>query len=80
METQSQSENRDETLNENRGGRRIRPDAASITAGLVFVAMGLTYLLATDGHLHAAAQWTGSLLVLGLGLAWVVGAVTRRGR
>ena len=74
METQTQSRN------ESKAERRIRPDAASITAGLVFVAMGLIYLLSTDGHLHAAAQWTGSLLVLGLGLAWVIGVVTRRGR
>ena len=69
-----------ETQTENRDGRRIRPDAASITAGLVFVAMGLIYLLSSDGHLHAAAQWTGSLLVLGLGLAWLIGAITRRHR
>jgi hypothetical protein len=59
---------------------KVRPDAASITAGLVFLAMGLVYLFASDGHLHTAAQWTGSLLVLGLGLAWVVGALTRRRR
>ena len=59
---------------------RIKPDAASITAGLVFMAMGVVYLLSSDGHLHTAAQWTGSLLVLGLGLAWVVGALTRRRR
>lgn len=60
----------------------IRPDAASITAGLVFMAVGLVYLLSShaNGHVHAAAQWTGSLLALGLGLAWVVGALTRRRR
>jgi len=60
--------------------KQIKPDAASITAGLVFMAIGLVYLLASGGHLNAAAQWTGSLLVLGLGLAWVVGALTRRRR
>ena len=59
---------------------RIKPDAASITAGLVFMAMGVVDLLSSDGHLHTAAQWTGSLLVLGLGLAWVVGVLTRRRR
>jgi hypothetical protein len=59
---------------------RIKPDAASITAGLVFMAMGLVYLLSSDGHLHNAARWTGSMLVLGLGLAWVIGALTRRRR
>jgi hypothetical protein len=60
--------------------RRIGPDAASITAGLVFMGMGLIYLLSSGGHVQAAAQWTGSILALGLGLAWVVGAVTRRRR
>ena len=61
-------------------GTGAGPDAASITAGLVFMAVGLVYLLSSDGHVHAAAQWTGSLLALGLGLAWVVGALTRRRR
>jgi hypothetical protein len=42
--------------------------------------MGLIYLLSSGGHLHVAAQWTGSILALGLGLAWVVGALTRRRR
>jgi hypothetical protein len=65
---------------EERGKPRRGPDSASITAGLVFMAMGVIYLLSSDGHLHAAAQWTGSLLVLGLGLAWMVGAITRRRR
>jgi drug/metabolite transporter (DMT)-like permease len=65
---------------ENRNRARIRPDAASITAGLVFIGIGLVYLLSSGGHLHAAAQWTGSVLVLGLGLAWVLGAITRRRR
>jgi len=69
-----------ESQTERNNERRIRPDAASITAGLVFIAMGVIYLLSSGGHLHAAAQWTGSLLVLGLGLAWVVGAATRRRR
>ena len=69
-----------ESQTERNNERRIRPEAASITAGLVFIAMGVIYLLSSGGHLHAAAQWTGSLLVLGLGLAWVVGAATRRRR
>ena len=59
---------------------RSGPDGASITAGLVFMAMGLIYLLSAGGHLHVAALWTGSVLVLGLGLAWIVGAITRRRR
>jgi hypothetical protein len=59
---------------------RIRPDAASITAGVVFLGIGLVYLLAGSGSLQDAARWTGSLLVLGLGLALVVGAITRRHR
>ena len=65
---------------ESKQRRRIGPDAASIVAGLVFMAMGLVYLLSSGGHLHVAAQWTGSILALGLGLAWVVGALTRRRR
>jgi hypothetical protein len=59
---------------------RIRPDLASITAGLVFLGIGLVYLLAGSSSLLDAARWTGSVLVLGLGLAWVLGAVTRRRR
>ena len=59
---------------------RLGPDGASITAGLVFMAMGLIYLLSAGGHLHVAALWTGSILLLGLGLAWIVGAITRRRR
>ena len=74
----TQYETRQEQSREER--KKPRPDAASITAGLVFLAMGLIYLLSSGGHLHAAAQWTGSLLVLGLGLAWIVGAITRRRR
>ena len=58
----------------------IRPDAASITAGLVFIGIGLVYLVAGSSSLQDAARWTGSVLVQGLGLAWVVGAVTRRRR
>ncbi|HET9170614.1 MAG TPA: hypothetical protein VFN97_14330 [Actinospica sp.] len=65
---------------EQRNRARIRPDAASITAGLVFIGIGLVYLVAGSGSLHDAARWTGSVLVLGLGLAWVVGAITRRRR
>jgi hypothetical protein len=76
----SSTQNTQGTQEERRQQRRIGPDAASITAGLVFVAMGLIYLLSSGGHLHVAAQWTGSILALGLGLAWVVGALTRRRR
>jgi hypothetical protein len=65
---------------ERRRKPRLGPDGASITAGLVFMAMGLIYLLSSGGHLHVAALWTGSILVLGLGLAWIVGAITRRRR
>jgi hypothetical protein len=65
---------------ERRRKPRLGPDGASITAGLVFMAMGLIYLLSSGGHLHVAALWAGSILVLGLGLAWIVGAVTRRRR
>jgi hypothetical protein len=42
--------------------------------------MGLIYLLSSGGHLQIGALWTGSILVLGLGLAWIVGAITRRRR
>jgi hypothetical protein len=67
---------------EQRGGNRprFRPDPASITAGLVFMTMGLIYLLFSDTRLQSSARWTGSLLVLGLGLAWVIGVLTRRRR
>lgn len=69
-------------IQEKRGaGRpRFRPDPASITAGLVFMTIGLIYLLFSDTRLESSARWTGSLLVLGLGLAWVVGVLTRRRR
>jgi hypothetical protein len=58
--------------------RRLKPDAASILAGLVFVAIGLVYLLSSGGHVTVGARWAVSLLVLGLGVAAVVGVVTRR--
>lgn len=76
----TQREQRAQQEQQQRTKPKPGPDGASITAGLVFMAMGLIYLLSSDGHLHAAAQWTGSLLVLGLGLAWIVGAITRRRR
>ena len=69
-----------ETTTERRSRGGIRPDAASITAGLVFIGIGLVYLMAGSSSVQDAARWTGSVLVLGLGLAWVVGAVTRRRR
>jgi hypothetical protein len=59
---------------------RFKPDAASILAGLVFVAVGLVYLLSTGGHVTVGARWAISLLVLGLGVTGVVGALTRRRR
>lgn len=59
---------------------RIKPDAASILAGLVFIAIGLVYLLSSGGHVDVGARWAVSLLVLGLGLTAVVGVLTRRRR
>jgi len=59
---------------------RIKPDAASILAGLVFIAIGLVYLLSSGGHVAVGARWAISLLVLGLGLTAVVGVLTRRRR
>ncbi|WP_034268438.1 hypothetical protein [Actinospica robiniae] len=59
---------------------RIKPDAASILAGLVFIAIGLVYLLSSGGHVTVGARWAFSLLVLGLGLTAVVGLLTRRRR
>jgi hypothetical protein len=67
---------------EERGGNRprFRPDGASITAGLVFMAIGLIYRVFSDTRPESSARWSGSLLVLGLGLAWVIGLLTRRRR
>ena len=56
------------------------PDAVSIGSGIVFFLIGGAYLLASGGHLTVNAGWTLSLLVLGLGLAGVVGAVLRSRR
>lgn len=58
--------------------RQIKPDAASILAGLVFMAVGLIYLLADGGHVTVGTRWTVSLLALGLGVTTVVGLLTRR--
>lgn len=60
--------------------RRIKPDAASILAGLVFMAVGLSYLLSSGGHITVGARWATSLLVLGLGVTAVVAVLTRRRR
>ena len=70
-----------DTRQEHGGNRpRFRPDPASIMAGLVFMTMGVIYLLFSSTRLESSARWTGSLLVLGLGLAWVVAVLTRRRR
>jgi hypothetical protein len=53
-------------------------DPVSVGAGLVFFLIGGAYLLATGGHLTVNAGWTLSLLLLGLGLSGVVGAVFGR--
>lgn len=55
-------------------------DPVSIGAGIVFFLIGGAYLLASGGHLAVNAGWTLSLLVLGLGLSGVVGAVLRARR
>jgi hypothetical protein len=55
-------------------------DPVSIGAGIVFFLIGGAYLLASGGHLAVNAGWTLSLLVLGLGLSGVVGAVLRTRR
>lgn len=56
------------------------PDAVSIGAGLVFFLIGGAYLLASAGHVTVNAGWTLSMLLLGLGLSGVVGAVLRSRR
>lgn len=60
--------------------KQVKPDAASILAGLVFMTVGLVYLVSSGVHSTAQARWVTSLLVLGLGVTAVVGAVTRRRR
>lgn len=55
-------------------------DPVSIGVGLVFFLIGGAYLLASGGHLTVNAGWTLSLLVLGLGLSGIVGAVLRARR
>ncbi|MBS2961708.1 hypothetical protein KGA66_01520 [Actinocrinis puniceicyclus] len=55
-------------------------DPVSIGVGLVFFLLGGAYLLASGGHLTVNAGWTGSFLLLGLGLSGVVGAFVRARR
>ena len=57
-----------------------RIDPVSIGAGLVFFLIGGAYLLASGGHLTVNAGWTFSLLLLGLGLSGVIGALVNRSR
>jgi hypothetical protein len=57
-----------------------RADPTSIGAGIVFFLIGGAYLLASGGHLTVNAGWTLSLLLLGLGLSGVVGALLRARR
>jgi hypothetical protein len=64
-------------------GTTNRIDPVSVGAGLVFFLIGGAYLLASGGHLTVNAGWTFSLLLLGLGLSGVIGAIlgrSRRGR
>ncbi len=61
-------------------GTTNRPDPVSIGAGLVFFLVGGAYLLASGGHLTVNAGWTFSLLLLGLGLSGVIGALVNRSR
>jgi len=61
-------------------GAANRIDLVSVGAGLVFFLIGGAYLLASGGHLTVNAGWTFSLLLLGLGLSGVIGAVLGRSR
>jgi hypothetical protein len=56
------------------------PDPTSIGAGIVFFAFGAAYLLASSGHLAVNGAWSASLLLVGLGLAGLLGGTLRSRR
>lgn len=60
--------------------RRHEPDVAAFLQGLLFLGVGLTYLVAiTTGH-RVDPLWVLPTLLLGVGLAYLAGAVVRRRR
>jgi hypothetical protein len=62
------------------GNPTDQPDLMSIGAGIVFFLIGGAYLLASGGHVDVNAGWTVSLLLTGLGLSGVGGALQRARR
>lgn len=55
--------------------RRHRADLTSLLAGLVFVAIGVVYLVATQNGLTPDPVWVLALGFIGLGAAGLIGSV-----
>lgn len=54
-------------------------DATSLVAGLVFLALGLAFLLDSTGVVDLQVRWVPPALLIGLGLAGLAAAWTRSG-
>jgi hypothetical protein len=55
--------------------RRHRADLTSLLAGLVFVAIGVVYLVATQNGVTPDPAWVLALGFIGLGAAGLIGSV-----
>lgn len=58
--------------------RRHEPDVAAFLQGVLFVGIGLTYLVAAAGGERVDPLWVLPTLLLGVGLAYLAGALVRR--
>lgn len=58
--------------------RRHEPDVASFLQGILFVGIGLTYLVAAVQHQRVDPLWVLPTLLLGVGVAYLAGALVRR--
>ena len=58
--------------------RRHDTDAVSFTAGVLFLAIGLAYLLPEVSDIRVATAWVVPALLIGLGLCGLLAAFTSR--
>lgn len=58
--------------------RRHEPDVTSFLQGILFVGIGLTYLVAAAAGERVDPLWVLPTLLLGVGLAYLAGALVRR--
>jgi hypothetical protein len=57
---------------------RRDPNPGAIVAGLLFIALGVLFLLDRAGGIHLDARWVWPVLLIGLGVAGLVRTRPRR--